>query len=262
MKTALCFSGQPRCVKECYKSIVDKIIVPNSIEDIFVHTWWKPEFGITGIPVHGRRGAIVPSTVLNFIEDNYKPKKFVVKDDSDLVFHPPESIKSPKMEPDLDLRGGFSMFYCRDRCNLLRKEYAAENGIRYDAIIFTRFDNYSINKIRVNTMDLAAANVTNYLDNPADPTNVSDVIMIGNEHVINIYSDTYNNLPLISTQLYHFYGETILGKWLAMNNIPIHESIRCPDDIICYRVIPEMIQYHPNRASMQYLSLLMSSGSL
>jgi uncharacterized membrane protein YoaT (DUF817 family) len=48
MKIAICFSGQPRFIEECYSGIKSNIIDANSKHDIdiFVHTWFSPE--ITG----------------------------------------------------------------------------------------------------------------------------------------------------------------------------------------------------------------------
>ena len=39
MKIALCFSGQPRYLKECYPAIYKNLLEKYS-PDVFVHTWW------------------------------------------------------------------------------------------------------------------------------------------------------------------------------------------------------------------------------
>lgn len=45
MKIAICFSGQPRFVSECYPGIKSNIIEANRNHDIdtFVHTWFSEE---------------------------------------------------------------------------------------------------------------------------------------------------------------------------------------------------------------------------
>lgn len=44
MKIALCFGGQPRSPVASYDTVVKNLIIPNNIEDIFIHTWYRPEF--------------------------------------------------------------------------------------------------------------------------------------------------------------------------------------------------------------------------
>lgn len=239
MKVALCLSGQPRSVKECYDYIANNLINPNSIEDIFIHLWWRPEFETTGI-----YGQIIEKKILNFIEYSYRPKVFVVENDKDKIFWTPEDIKSSKIGEGV-IPGMFSMFYSRNASNLLRVEYTKKNNIQYDAIIFNRFDNYIRRPIIIDKFDLTAVNTTDYVDRPADLTYVNDIIIIGNEKIANIYASIYDNLPLISLHLYNFFGETILGKWFLMNNLTIHESMHYPGDVILYRTISEMRMYHP-----------------
>lgn len=249
MKIALCLSGQPRDVEACYPSIRDNLIIPNNIEDVFIHAWWRPEFETTGYSV----GRIVPGnnnttrmskTVLNFLENNLKPKKYIVESDADKIFHLPSDIVSPKIDEGL-FPNIFSMFYSRHLCNSLRIEYEKENNIEYDAIVFSRFDNYFRKQIKIDALDLNTLNSTDYINRIADKMYVNDVIMITNNEITNIYADIYHNLPLISKNLSHFFGEAILGKWFLMNNVTVSESIHYPGDIIIYRTINEMRQYHP-----------------
>jgi len=226
MKIALCLSGQPRNVPECYNSMIDNLIIPNSIKDIFVFSWWRPEFENT---------INISKDVLNFIKEKFKPKKFMVENDLEKKWHPRESIVSTA-ENDLFPRV-FAMYYARYRCNLLRKEYCAENNIQYDAIVFSRFDNYFHNKININEFDLTAANSTADRNKPQDINHVNDLIIVGNEKAANVYAEIYNNLPLISSKITHFYGEAINGAWFKLNNISVKEPMVWPRDLTFYRIL-------------------------
>jgi len=233
MKIALCLSGQPRNVPECYNSIMKNLIIPNSIEDIFVFSWWRPEYN------NGTHD--VSKDVLNFIQNKFKPKRFSIENDKEKTWHNREDIISP-IQNDV-FPGLFAMYYARHRCNMLRKEYIKENNVKYDAIVFSRFDNFFHNKININKFDLTAANSTTDRNKPQDINHVNDLIMISNEDIINVYAEIYNNLPLISSKINHLYGETINGAWFLMNNIIVKEPMIWPSDLTFFRIVgrPEPI---------------------
>jgi len=241
MKVALCFNGQPRDVKQCYKSMLNNLIIPNFIEDIFVHTWWRPEFEYFGHTVGNdtHHGTIIPKDVLKFILYAYKPKKILIENDLEKQFHPIESIVSAKIGLALKERL-FPMFYSRKQCNIIKNDYCKEHNIQYDAIIFTRFDNYIVSPIKIDKFDLTAVNTTQYLNEKTDPGRTNDVIMISNEKNTNIFAQLYDNLPLISSHLDYFIGETILYKWFELNDIKFIESMNYPNDVVIYRTIQSM----------------------
>ena len=236
MRIALCFAGQPRNVQECYGSILNNIIVPNGIEDVFFHTWWQPRFETTGYNVGD--GTIVgklQKDSLNLIESLYTPKKSVVEDDTLKKFHDEGDIKSQGI-PMVLTKTLFPIFYSRQASNLLKKQYAVENGIEYDAIIITRTDLFVRNKIKVDEMDLDFMNMTQYKDTPFDPDRLGDTVVIGTEGNMNTYANIYDNLPLISTKMDEFDIHNIIGKWLIMNGISVVNTIHYPKDVAIYRV--------------------------
>ena len=44
MKVALCISGQPRGLETSLEHVIKNVIEPNNIEDIFIHTWYHPDW--------------------------------------------------------------------------------------------------------------------------------------------------------------------------------------------------------------------------
>mgnify|MGYP000939573819 CR=1 FL=1 len=239
MKTALCFFGQPRDVIGCYNNIVKNIIMPNSIEDIFIHVWWRPEFEMIGYSVNtdnsGRRSYMTRS-FLNFINDNYKPKKILIGNDLEVKFHSSNDIsKDCNISASLDRL--FPMFYSRQTSCYLKNEYKKETGINYDAVIIIRFDDYIKREIKLENFDLSVINVpVLWSRNLVDINYVSDIITFGNEKNIDIYCDIYSNIPKISFQITdRFISERIIGEWFKMNKINFLESIKYPEDIVMYR---------------------------
>lgn len=243
MKVALCFAGQPRDVIATYNNIVKYLIIPNGIQDIFVHTWYRPEFETLGYPQNGDGGRLVymNKMSLKFIEDNYKPKKMSVQNDLDIKFYSNNEIENFISDAwkdgcHLQKRWG-PCFYSRYKSCVLKNEYKAEKGIeKYDAIIITRFDNYLRKEINLNNLDLSKINApVLWRRNIIDTKYVGDLITIGNEKDVDVYCDIYNNLPLISHHVENFFPERYIGEWFIMNNIEFCEPIQCPEDIVMYR---------------------------
>lgn len=44
MKIALCFSGQPRYIRESYENIKEKLLYNGNEVDIFAHFWWNDDY--------------------------------------------------------------------------------------------------------------------------------------------------------------------------------------------------------------------------
>ena len=77
VKIALCLTGQPRFVGECYQNIYENLIRPNGIEDVFAHIWFNKEmcnksykYGGAGGWEHQRISEISPELVQYFY-NNY-----------------------------------------------------------------------------------------------------------------------------------------------------------------------------------------------
>ena len=76
MKLALCFSGQPRYLKECYPAIYKNLLEKYS-PDVFVHTWWDesmpnknmdlPSSELTSFGHWNLEFGIYPSTLLRVV---------------------------------------------------------------------------------------------------------------------------------------------------------------------------------------------------
>jgi len=243
MKVALCFAGQPRDVVATYNNIVKNLIIPNGIEDIFVHTWYRPEFESQGFGQNSDDGrkVFMNQQTLKFIEDNYKPKKILIQNDLDIKFYSNDQMENFITEAwksggHLQKRWG-PCYYSRYISSLLKNEYKKEVGLEaYDAVIISRFDNYFRKEINLKQLDLSKINApVLWRRNVIDRNYVGDLLTIGNEKNVDIYCDIYNHLPAISKNLENFFPERFIGQWFIMNDIEFCEPFNCPEDVVMYR---------------------------
>jgi len=238
MKIALCFSRQPRYVRDNYNlSIFKNLIEPNNITDIFVHTWWRPEWeagaGYAGV---NRPQYFFYLEYLKDIMSLYKPKKLMMENDVDYHefitknYSNNDSYDSKSKSNILNIYAlNFSIY----KANQLKNEYEKEHGFEYDAVINMRFDTCIRNKpIIIKDLDLSKLNVPTFASRPfiedeTFPTNdwaVGDMFAIGNKKNMDIYCDLVNNLYEIAKVRPDAIGEATLGTHLKMNNVPIYKA--------------------------------------
>ena len=150
MKLALCFSGQPRFVKECCQSIISNVI-QNYDVDVFAHLWFDEnlqnnpyKFGGSG----GWQSQRIPNTAVDDFKEIYSPV--------DLLIEPSRSFGDFDLESDFELseekywpgslkgepnfktrqiNNCLSYFYSLSEVNRLRKLYEYKNKIKYDYVI-------------------------------------------------------------------------------------------------------------------------------
>lgn len=160
MRVALCLSGQPRFVRECYDGIKQHLIDPNN-PDIFIHTWSYEhdndspyKFGGNGGWKHKRISADAHVEAL----DLYRPVSHRVELSKKFSL-PSVSLKraldlySPGTELEAQeagishedymrfmLSNGLSMWHSIFSSHQLMYEHSLINGFEYDAVIRCRFD--------------------------------------------------------------------------------------------------------------------------
>lgn len=172
MKIAICFSGQPRFVKECYPGIKNNILDPNSENeiDIFVHTWYSDD--IAGKVLYGNEissfsgEAKIDNGIIKEIQDLYSPKRLEFdapkKFISDIDFSRVAEkyfagyVNSGMSKDDfcnIKVENLYSMWYSAMKCNLLKREHELTHDKRYDMVIKLRFDNICRSRIILKDMD-------------------------------------------------------------------------------------------------------------
>jgi len=252
MKTALCLSGQPRRVKECFPYILENIILPNSPCDIFIHAWfdgrlagerWSPS-NVTKID-HG---------AVRALSELYNPISMLIEQQKE--------FDTSCFDPENTLDGGgqwridatHSMFYSTLRCNRLKIDHERECGFAYDVVGRTRTDFKIETKIKYTDHNLDAINVRpetattlistirltagraqfengmsmspERLDTrPARDREgcINDHFAFGSSKNIDLYSNCFNHLDEIVNQDGNvFRPELILGKHLERSSLEVN----------------------------------------
>lgn len=159
MKTAVCLSGQPRFLEECYESIYNNVILPNSA-DVFMHVWSYKDidepykFGGSG----GWKQQRISDNAHFKALDLYKPTRYIVEDKKNffmpsvslkrgLAFYSPgterEALEAGMSHDDyvkFVLSNNISMWYSIYKSHMLAYEFSLSEGIEYDSAIRCRFD--------------------------------------------------------------------------------------------------------------------------
>lgn len=138
MKIALCISGQPRGLEHNIPRLLEGLVIPSDIEDIFIHTWFDDS--LIGVPFSsaqpdqtGKVGVWAADTIellkrLNPIrlEVEY-PKSF---DELSHLLSLPSAIQTQLA----------SNIYSVYRANRLKCDHERVTGVKYDLVIRARID--------------------------------------------------------------------------------------------------------------------------
>jgi hypothetical protein len=217
MRIAICFSGQPRFVNECYQGIKDNLINqnPNEIFDVFVHTWYSEESADKVLYMNEISSfsgeAKIKKGVIDDIRELYSPLKILVDKPknfiSDLCFDDvveryfagyKTSYLSKKEFGDQKVSNLYSMWYSILQSNTLKREYELENGFTYDMVIRFRFDNICRFPIRLNDIN---TDFLYYHDMGQPDGMISDWINISSSRNMDTYSSIFNNIKNLKESL-------------------------------------------------------------
>lgn len=239
MKIAVCLSGQPRFVKECFEGIRNNIFDSNKNHeiDVFVHTWFSKELCNKVLYVNEMSSfsgeATIPENSLDLIKSLYNPKK--------IIYNEPKKFKSIiDFEGSLEkylkgyktsgmsredyrnvkLESTYSMWYSIMVSNLLKKEYELENGFTYDFVIKLRFDNIITQPIVFDSFD----NNFLYYQELGQPDNmVSDWINFSSSENMDSYSSIFLSIDKLANKSISQYGgwtsESLIRQVCNRDNI-------------------------------------------
>ena len=213
MKIALCFSGQPRYLKEGYPQIYKNLLEKYS-PDVFVHTWWNDSMiGKKMDLPHAlsyNRTYYWKEDTIDIIKEFYSPK--VLLPEKQIEFNTYTNVDYQLSRPS----HVHSMFYSLEESNKLKIEYEKENNFIYDAVIRCRFDTifptfdidfYNINLEYINCFVI-------------DGRAPNDQFAISTSENMNKYSTVYSSLYEYQISGFtSFIGEELLKHHLNFNNL-------------------------------------------
>ena len=241
MKIAICFSGQPRFVSECYQGIKSNLIDVNGNHDIdvFVHTWFSEETS-EKILYHNEFSSFsgeakIKKTSIEEIRNLYNPVDLLVE--SPMNFLPTvdyegafnkRKIASDKMGTSkseyikMALNSHYSSFYSIMQANLLKKKHELKNGFVYDWVLKLRFDNIIKSHIELSNLD---SNFLYHQEMGKGESEIADWINFSNSKNMDSYSSafaTIENLADSSNKKYGWFSpESILKEACLRDDVQL-----------------------------------------
>lgn len=212
MKIALCFSGQPRFIKEVSEFTINNVIGSNDV-DVFGHFWFDKGLQDNPYKYGGDGGWVnqrISSSALEDFTNTYNPKLMKVDEskkflDQNLLDTYQESIDRYKkgsinnpLEPDFarrDINNIISYYYSLNQVGLLKSEYEYANNFKYDVVIKMRTDTIVHDRLSFNNVE---KNCLYYSGNMNQPDNmVNDWINYGGSEVMSIFMSSFQFLDLL-----------------------------------------------------------------
>jgi hypothetical protein len=237
MKIAICFSGEPRFVEECYPLIKKNIIEVNSEIDLFVHTWYSEE--TSGKKLYSNSlssfgESSIKKNIVEKIKDLYNPKSLIVENPKKFIdtnlnwgdslnkyFGGGGDMISNNEFRKIKINNFYSFLYSNMRSILLKKEYELSNDFKYDYVVRYRFDNITRSPIIFSSFD---NKILHYQEMGQPDRMISDWINFSNSENMDIFSSifqTINYLSKISINNYNgFSPESLIRSVCDKYDIP------------------------------------------
>jgi hypothetical protein len=252
MRIAICFSGQPRFVEECYPAIKSNLIDANKQHDvdIFVHTWFSED--ICDKPLYANEfssfsgGATIKSDVIDRIKELYSPVSIIV--DGPISTTPTEKVYSNfikwamngkndfGMTPeDFQIRktdSAYSIYYSIMQSNTQKQLNEIKKGYKYDVVVKMRFDNKINHPLTFDNIDMDFV----YSDEIGKPNyEISDWINFSSSDRMDKVSSIFQNFDDVVGFSVRNYGgwsaESLIKSVCEMNGInsrTLHLGSRIP----------------------------------
>lgn len=253
MKVAVCMSGQPRFVEECFESINSNLILPNAA-DVFLHTWECDEEGEKHPYKFGGNGDWKNHRMKNGLHEKalelYKP--------IDCQIDKPMKLKVPGIDmkrtfdkympgcyeeaaqanmtvsqySDRIVSNNLSMWYGIMQSNMLATINAMKNGFKYDVVVRCRFDLFLNTYMNFGHLD---NNVVYACEMGKPDGHIADWLNFGSQSCMNVFASTFLAFTKIyedieKFQMNPFCNEQALAINLARHgisavNVPIQVDL-------------------------------------
>lgn len=208
MKTCVLISGLPRNVINAYNNINDCLIKPNDA-DVFIHTWLGED-----------------DELVQFITDNFKPKKMIVEKQRPFINNHMELSRmmashGQSYELSKFVEMLFSSWYSNSQSNLLKEQYRLEHNIDYDYVIRARFD--IIYDKPIICSDYGKGILYTAPRQHLPPEMIDDRFAFGSNELMNIYCNGFGLLEYIHKLRNSldgiFCGETLVYEMVRLFNL-------------------------------------------
>jgi len=204
-KIALCYSGRPRSVLECFENHREHFLLGQNNVDVFAHLWFDENLTGSNFRSDVGQGTWPDSRIKDWIDINWQPKKILYEQPRSFEnFFPDWNVQWHSSHPK---DNQISMFYGIEKVMNLKREYEELNNFKYDYVIRMRtdliflrspgkFEDYNPDKLHVFDMqagpDWIRTGVENY--------GILDIVAWGGSEVMDKYGTTYSNLQRITEE--------------------------------------------------------------
>lgn len=230
-RIALCYSGRPRSIQECYDNHKEYFRLGQDNVDVFAHLWFDEDLVGSRFPSSVNQGVWPDAEIKEWINENWKPKK--VKYEKPRVFDQMyNDIWQPKWPHCHPKDNQISMFYGIEQVMNLKKEYEEENNFKYDYVIRMRsdlefkqspgqFEDYDQDKLHVYRVNPGP----DWIQTGVEEFAVLDIIAWGGSEVMDKYGTTYSNLErILSEGCPAFTPDSLLGyNAVKVNNLSVEK---------------------------------------
>jgi hypothetical protein len=217
MRIAVCLSGQPRFLKECFPKLVQNLIIPNNA-DVFYHTWWDENvvntaFDSSQVRQDGKVGSFT-SDIPDLLE-KLDAKSFIIE--------PPKNFQetdSFNTSPNAKQSSLCSAFYSQWQCGKLKAQYEADHSFKYDIVVRARFDLYYSKIIKLDELTILEDNIIlestkqdkrqTFIPGLGDYT-MDDTFAVSNSDNMDKYFSLYTRMKEINDIINPPYGENYTG---------------------------------------------------
>lgn len=208
-EVALCFSGYISSIKSTFGFIMARL-VSVLFPDIFMHVWRKTEDDIKD---------------LEWLIDNFKPKRLLVLDQVDFSNH--EKLRyrvivssAPINEPIRhNAFNALSMFFAISQANRIKLDFEQQHNYVYKTTIRCRYDTVFNNPIDPCLCDLNQVCIPSGQDHHHG---LNDQFALGPSILMNIYSSLFQNIEsYVLNDNVNMHPETLLRYHLCKNEVPV-----------------------------------------
>lgn len=219
-KIALCYSGRPRDLVECYENHKKYFGLGQEDVDVFAHLWFDESLSGTPYLPNGGQGVWPDESIKSWISQNWNPKK--------IVFEKPKIFENLFVGQWEQNRGWhsaghkdsmLSSLYSLQEAVKLKKEYEIENNFKYDYVVRLRPDMVGLKSFgKIEEYDKEHLHV--WFSIPGEDclsTNIQDYAFvegptIGESEVMDKFSLTYSNVQkLLDSGCHTFTIDALLG---------------------------------------------------
>jgi hypothetical protein len=239
MRIAICFSGQPRFVRECYRGIRENIIDENKNYeiDVFAHTWFSEDLA-DKVLYHNEFSSFSGNAKINKnsigdIINLYNPKEIIVDEPIEFLSlasyegsfnRQIDSVNKMGIEKEeyikMKLNSHYSFLYSIMQSNIIKKKYELKKGFVYDWVVKLRFDNIIKSPISFSNLD---PNFLYHQEMGKGESEISDWINFSSSKNMDSFSSAFHTIERLIDSNNDKYGwfspESILKECCLRDNV-------------------------------------------